>query len=284
MTNVSQYYKVSRRLKFAYAGNPRIYRLDSLTYLTDHAPKGGKPVRFGHPKIKIRLGGICVAVGIFCRISLPDAARAGEIDTLVFGSLDAGAATFMTAGAKVGLPSLDRDGAVVLASLGGGRQGERGPEGSVQRYTVLGAINFGYQWFFDWGVVAAFAGPEMTTQMLTDPNGPTLLPSRFGLRLHGEIWARPSEDTLLQGSVVAGTALDSVWARAALGYRLWDTYFGPEASLYTDASGFLKLNVGLHATDFTVGRISFRISAGIQSETGRRSVAPYTALSVWSPL
>ncbi len=241
-------------------------------------------MRVGHPQLKRLLRGICVAVGILFWISLVDVARAGEIDTLVFGSLDAGAATFMTAGAKVGLPSLDRDGAVVLASLGGGQQGERGPEGSVQRYTALGALVFGYQWLFEWGVVAAFAGPETTTQMLVEPNGPLRLPSRFGLRLHGEIWARPSEGTMLQGTVVAGTALDSVWARAAWGYRLWDTYFGPEASLYTDASGFRKLNVGLHATDFTVGRISFRISAGIQSETGRRSIAPYTALSVWSPL
>ena len=217
-------------------------------------------------------------------MGLADAPRASEIDMLVFGSLDAGAATFMTAGAKVGLPSLDGDGAVVLASLGGGRQGERGPEASRQRYSALGAIALGYQWFFGWGVVAAFAGPEMTTQILADPYGSTLLPSRFGVRLQGEIWARPSEDTLLQGSVVAGTALDSVWVRAAWGYRMWDTYFGPETSLYTDASGFRKLNLGLHGTDFTLGRFSFRISAGLQSETGRRSIAPYTTLSVWSPL
>jgi hypothetical protein len=253
-------------------------------HFTDHPPEGGKTVRVERPQLKQRGGGLCVAAGILCWVCLANAPRASEIDTLVFGSLDAGAATFMTAGAKVGLPSLNGDGAVVLASLGGGRQGERGPEASRQRYTALGAIAFGYQWFLGWGVVAAFAGPEITTQMLTDPNGSTLLPSRFGLRLHGDIWARPSEDMLLQGSVVAGTALDSVWVRAAWGYRLWDTYFGPEVSLYTDASGFRKLNLGLHGTDFTLGRFSFRISAGLQSETVRRSIAPYTALSVWSPL
>ncbi|MEL6062984.1 MULTISPECIES: cellulose biosynthesis protein BcsS [unclassified Methylobacterium] len=202
---------------------------------------------------------------------------------LLFGSLDAAANTFITVGAKVGLPSIDRDGTVALVSLGGGRQGERGSDGRRQRYTALGAIVIGYQWFFGWGVVAAFAGPEMTAQMLTASTGSTMLPPHFGLRLHGEVWARPTEGTLLQATVVAGTARESVWIRAAWGYRLWDTYLGPEASLYADASGFRKINLGLHAADFAIGCYSFRISVGVQSETDRRSVAPYMAISVWSP-
>lgn len=213
----------------------------------------------------------------------PTAICAGEIDTLLFGSLDAGASTFLTIGAKAALGSLDRDGFVALASLGGGRRHEHGSEGPRQRYTASAAAVFGYQWMFDWGVVAAYAGPEAVMEMLIDGLGPSALPARSGLRLHGEVWARPTEATLLQATAVAGSTRDSVWARLAWGYDLWGAYIGPELAGYTDATGYRKMSLGLHATDFALGRYSFRVSAGLQSETGRRAACPYLTLAVWSP-
>ncbi len=210
----------------------------------------------------------------------------------MFGSLDAGAATFATAGAKLGLGPLDHEGFAMLASVGGGRRDERGgcacaPHGgydlALTRYTVNGAVVLGYQWFFDWGVFSAFAGPEGTRDLLTDGRAVSALPARFGLRLHGEVWARPTGDTLVQATVIAGSARDSAWARLAWGYRLWGAYLGPEASLYTDYTGYQKWNVGLHATDFSISRYSFRVSAGVQTETSARRAAPYVALSVWTP-
>lgn len=230
-----------------------------------------------------RFASILKGAGFFCCACLPAAAHAGGIDTLLFGSLDAGAAAFVTVGAKIGLPTLAKDGAAVLASLGGGLHAERGPESTRRRYTALGAVVLGYQWFFDWGVIAAYAGPEASAQMLAERPGPTLPPPRLGLRLHGEVWARPTETTFLQGTVIAGTALDSFWARVALGHQLWDAYLGPEASLYADGTGYRKWNLGLQATDFVVGSINVRVSAGVQCETGRRAAAPYVTLSVWSP-
>lgn len=221
-----------------------------------------------------------------------DAAGAGEIDALVFGGLDAGAAAFATAGAKLGLGPLDHEGFAMLASVGGGRRDERGgcpcaPRGgydlALTRYTVNGAVVLGYQWFFDWGVVAAFAGPEGTRDLLTDGRALSALPARVGLRLHGEVWARPTETTLLQATAIAGSARDSVWARLAWGYRLWDAYLGPEASFYTDETGYRKWNLGLHATDFAVGRYSFRVSAGMQTETSARRISPYVGVAVWTP-
>lgn len=222
----------------------------------------------------------------------PKPVGASEIDALVFGSFDAGAATFVSAGVKLGLGPLDHEGFAMLASVGGGRRDERGgcacaPQGgydlALTRYTVNGAAVFGYQWFFDWGVVAAYAGPEGTRDLLTDGRALAALPSRFGLRLHGEMWARPTENTLLQTTLIAGSARDSAWGRLAWGYKLWDTYLGPEASLYTDYTGYRKLNFGLHATDFSISRYSFRVSAGMQTETNARRVSPYVALSVWTP-
>ncbi|MGH1571741.1 cellulose biosynthesis protein BcsS [Methylobacterium sp. P31] len=201
-------------------------------------------------------------------------AHATEIDTLLFGSLDAGAATFLTLGAKFGFASLDSDGFVALASLGGGHREERGSESPRHRYTLGAAMLVGYQWFFDWGVVAAFAGPEGTMETLVDGYGLATLPARFGLRLHGEIWARPTDATLLQATAVAGSTRDSLWARVAWGYCLWGAYIGPEMAVYADATGYAKWNLGLHGTDFVLDRYSIRASAGIQFEAGRREASP----------
>ena len=234
------------------------------------------------PKIAGRAPVLAVLLAGQAAVSHP--AGGSEIDTLLFGSLDAGGDTFLTVGAKVGLTSLAQDGFTALASVGGGRRAESGPDGPRTRYTVAAAALAGYQWVFDWGAVATFAGPEIAREMLIA--GPLFdaLPTRFGLRLHGEVWARPSEATLLQASAVAGSARDSLWARLAWGYRLWETYLGPEAALYTDGTGYAKWSLGLHGTDFALGRYSFRASAGLQSESGRGRACPYLSLSVWSPL
>ncbi|MCJ2143243.1 cellulose biosynthesis protein BcsS [Methylobacterium sp. E-066] len=202
----------------------------------------------------------------------------------MFGSLDAGAATFLTVGAKLGLGSLDHDGFTVLASVGSGRQRERGDFGLPRtRYTFSAAAVLGYQWFFDWGVAAIFAGPEGSIEMLADPRALAASPAAYGLRLHGEIWARPTENTLLQATAILGSTRSSLWTRLAWGYRSWDTYLGPELSVYGDETGYRKWNLGLHATDFAIARYSFRVSGGLQTESGRRRASPYVALAVWSP-
>lgn len=238
------------------------------------------------PRLTRGIGGLLLAIPALLagRACPASDARASEIDMLLFGSLDAGGDTFLTFGTKVGLTSLAQDGFTALASVGGGRRSEHGAEGARARYTVAAAAVAGYQWFFDWGVAAAYAGPEATTEMLVAGRDVDALPTRFGLRLHGEVWARPTDATLLQATAVAGSARDSLWARIAWGYRLYETYIGPEAALYTDTTGYAKWSLGLHATDFALGRYSFRASAGVQSEAARARARPYLTLSVWSPL
>ncbi|MCJ2057665.1 cellulose biosynthesis protein BcsS [Methylobacterium sp. J-048] len=217
-------------------------------------------------------------------IAAPASAVGGEIDALLFGSLDAGAATFLTVGAKLGLGPLDHDGFVALTSVGSGRQRERGDFGLPRtRYAFSAAAVLGYQWFFDWGVAAIFSGPEGSIEMLVDPRALAALPAAYGLRLHGEIWARPTENTLLQATAILGSTRSSLWTRLAWGYRAWGAHIGPEVSVYGDETGYRKWNLGLHATDFAIARYSFRVSAGLQTESGRRRASPYVALAVWSP-
>ncbi|GJE43371.1 cellulose biosynthesis protein BcsS [Methylobacterium soli] len=243
------------------------------------------PIRAGRPRWA------CLAGSLILLATGASAAEDG-VNALLFGSLDVAAATFATAGVKVALDRLDQPGFVALASAGLGRRFERSAcicgtrtgVASLARHTLLGSALIGYQWFADWGVVAAYAGPESSREAILDGNVLHVLPGRTGLRLQGEIWARPSPDTLVNAVAILGSARGDAWTRVALGYRLWDTYLGPELGLYADRTGYRKWNLGLHATDFALARFSLRVSTGIQFESSRGSGSPYVALSVWTGL
>lgn len=213
------------------------------------------------------------------------AAAETPVSTLLFGSLDAGSSVFTTVGVKHGFDRIDREGFALLGSAGLGVRTERAStgHGTQTRRTALGAALVGHQWFPDWGVVAAYAGPEGAIETLSAPGGTRVLPARFGLRVHGEIWARPTEATLLQATLIAGSTRASAWGRLAWGYRLWGAYLGPEIGLYVDGTGYRRGSLGLHATDFALGRFGLRASAGYAFETEVAGGGPYVALSVWTP-
>jgi hypothetical protein len=78
-----------------------------------------------NPTIGRKFAGITVMVAVGFATH-PRATSAGEIDTLLFGSLDASAATFLTLGVEAAWGARDQDGFVARASLGGGHRDERG--------------------------------------------------------------------------------------------------------------------------------------------------------------
>ncbi|MDR7038475.1 hypothetical protein J2X36_003241 [Methylobacterium sp. BE186] len=222
----------------------------------------------------------------------PLRAESYPLGTVVFGSLDAAPASFAASGLKLDLGHRGGSGPVILASAGMGRRFETalcfcGPRVTIARlarYTVSASALAGYQWAGDWGVAALYAGAESVLEALTDGSGFGLLPARFGLRLQGEIWAHPSPDTLVNGTLILGSARGDLWSRVALGHRIWDAYLGPEASLSADATGYGKWSFGLHATDIALWRYHLRVSAGVQFESGRRDPSPYVSLTVWTDL
>ena len=230
---------------------------------------------------------MCCAALCCGLVSNPAQSEGGPISALIFGSLDAGASSFITAGAKITFDGRDRDGFAILASGGGGARVERGPSirgisTSQTRLTALGAVLAGYQWFDEWGVVAAFAGPEGSIEVEQSVLGTLVVPVRYGLRLHGEVWARPTEKTLLTATAILGSTRQSAWVRLAWGYDVFGAYLGPEAALYVDGTGYSKLGIGVHATDFRIGDVSFRASLGYQTETDGGG-SPYVTLGVWQP-
>ncbi|GJE28255.1 hypothetical protein LKMONMHP_3122 [Methylobacterium organophilum] len=232
---------------------------------------------------------ILPVIHTLCLMMPPAIVRAEQdpVHTILFGSLDAGRSSFTSAGAKVGLAGHDREGIAVLVSLGGGVRRERGsgPASPVfLRATMLGSALAGYQMVRPWGVAALFAGPEATAEALAGIDAFQMLKPRVGLRLHGEVWARPSDDTLVTLTLILGSARSDAYGRASFGYRIWGAYLGPEAALYADRTGYLKWSVGVHATDFALGAVSFRVSAGLQGETGEDDPCGYLTLAAWTPL
>lgn len=218
----------------------------------------------------------------------PAMAEDTSLRTVLFSSLEAGASTFSTGGAKIAFDRFDRDGPVVLVSGGSGVRLEGGGRLPVLvRTTLLGAALGGYQFVQPWGVVTVLAGPELSAEMLTSAGGAMLLPLRSGLRLHGEVWARPTETTLATATVILGSARGDAWARLSWGYALFGAYLGPEASAFIDRTGYRKWSFGLHATDYAFGGYRFRLSAGYQFE-GRADASmrpsPYVGLAIWNAL
>ena len=229
-------------------------------------------------------------VGISFLLVRPARAEDDAVSALLFGSLDAGPSVFATGGAKIAFDRIDREGFAILASAGMGHRSERGPTAQAGgptravRWTTLGAALFGYQWFHDWGVLAVYAGPEGSAEALSCGCGTRTLPVRLGVRLHGEVWARPSEATLLNATLILGSARGDLWTRLAYGDRIHGVYVGPELAVYGDGTGYRKWSFGLHATDLVVAGLRLRIAAGYLLETQTQRGSPYVAVSAWMPL
>ncbi|GJD50956.1 hypothetical protein OPKNFCMD_3706 [Methylobacterium crusticola] len=214
---------------------------------------------------------------------------------MLFGSLDAGRSSFVAVGAKHAPGGPAADGFVALGSVGYGLRPERDYYGDprasagarpprVLRHTVLAGALGGWQWLHAWGVVTLFAGPELAFEVLDSAATKRLPAPAPGLRLHGEVWARPTGATLLTGTLIAGSARTTIWGRASWGARVLSFYVGPEAALYADRTGYRKWSLGLHATDVAVGRVRLRVSAGWVYEEQVRRPGVYGALAVWTPL
>lgn len=224
-----------------------------------------------------------------------DRARARDEDLFVrpedqrvvfFGSLDAGRSTFVSGGLKQTLTGpLDRPGFVAMEQVGFGVTRERfergGASASVMRYSTDGSATFGYQWTSPF-YLAALVGPEVKSEQLTLAGRfERVSKPRIGARAQVELWANPTPDTLLTGTLVAGSARTSVWARVSAGYRLFGKVFvGPEATIYTTPT-YSELRWGGHVTGLSLGILQLRVSGGVTHDDGRRGVSPYAGISAW---
>ena len=205
--------------------------------------------------------------------------------TVLFSSADAGSSGFLTVGVKRTLTgSLDESGPVALASIGAGGSPERmglpGLGDAAFRPAVQASALAGYQWALGRTFLSLFAGPELDRDRFPSAGGPAREATRIGARVHGEIWMHPTDDTLVTGTAIAGSARGHLWARASTGYKVWrDVFVGPEASLYR-TDGYREWRVGAHATGVQFRRFTFRLSTGWRREESSPKGGPYGGLSV----
>lgn len=211
--------------------------------------------------------------------------RDEDLHTVMFGSLDAGRSTFVSAGVKhTPLGPLDRDGIVIVETNGAGTNRERFRREvnlPAMRLTTQASALVGYQW--TGGIyLAALAGPDVSHEQLSVANRLYRVSQpRAGLRAQFELWANPTPETLVTGTVVVSSVRGSVWARGSAGYRLpGGAYVGPEATLYmTDT--YSETRLGVHVTSWRLGLLTLRASGGwMQADDGHRG-SPYVGLSGW---
>jgi hypothetical protein len=228
---------------------------------------------------------IASALGAACPVEAEDAKVAAPQRTVLFASIDAGSSGFATVGAKRTLiGTLDESGPVALASIGAGGSPER------MRSLQLGDAAFrpamqasalvGYQWALGRTFLSLFAGPELDRDRFSSAGGSAREETRLGARVHGEIWMHPTDDTLLTGTAIAGSARGHLWTRASAGYKVWrDVFIGPEASLYR-TDDYREWRLGAHATGVQLGRFTLRLSTGWRKEESSPRGGAYGGLSV----
>lgn len=237
-----------------------------------------------------RLSRICSAALSICCLASSAIAKDEAVSTVLFGSMDTGTSLFASGGFKAAPERVDREGIAMLAVAGAGARRERAPAPvngalpTLVRITGLAAALGGYQFFYDWGVLGLFAGPEVSVETVMGNGGFGAVETRFGARLQGELWARPSEDTLATVTVVMGSARWDAYGRVSAGYRLFGAYLGPKAAAYADRTRYARWSLGLHATDFGFGAFKFRLSGGCSVESETRRLGPYLSVAGWVPL
>ena len=216
--------------------------------------------------------------------------RPEDQHTVLFGSLDAGRSTFVSGGSKQTLTGpLDRSGFVAMEYTGYGLTQERlrsqDIDLPVRRFSFQTTALAGYQWAWNGLYVAALAGPEVLSDQLT-VNGriERFSQPRLGGRAQLEVWSNPTPETLLTGTVIAGSARTSIYARASAGVRAYaDVFVGPEVTTYMTPS-YSEIRWGAHVTGPAITIVNFRLSAGWIHDDAHRRGSPYAGLSAWMRL
>jgi hypothetical protein len=192
-----------------------------------------------------------------------------QLDTVLFGSLDAGRTGYASAGFKrTWFGPLDKDGLATLAAIGYGGAPERvdafGQTGF--RHKASASALIGYQWFRGPMVLAGFVGPELDYEQ--EPAGAAARP-RFGARAQAEFWAHPTPSTLVTVTAIAGSARGHLWTRASAGYAVWERVFvGPEAAFY-GTSDYREWRFGAHVTGLRLWGVTLRLSGGVGEFDGK---------------
>ncbi|MPZ40993.1 MAG: cellulose biosynthesis protein BcsS [Rhizobiales bacterium] len=102
----------------------------------------------------------------------------------------------------------------------------------------------------------------------SDPSNP-VVGSKAGVKVQGDIWINPTEQTLIYGLASYSTAFDTYYAIGRFGYDFMKTelFIGPEvAALGNDRTD--QQRVGVHLTGLRIGNGKVTLSGGWMHERG----------------
>jgi hypothetical protein len=207
------------------------------------------------------------------------------LSTVLFGSLEAGPTkTFLAVGLKKALTGgLATSGFRTLLKVGGSQEQARRERPHGLAYKSEAQALLGYEWRIGDTFVALYAGSDYEGEQREGPLG-TVMTSRYGARLQGDLWMTPTSATMLQAGAYVSTLDRRLWGRVAAGWLVPQTlqpgnlYLGPEIEAYR-AHDYTKLRLGLHLTGLRLFGVSWRISGGWQNTSDRPSEA-YATLGV----
>jgi hypothetical protein len=219
-----------------------------------------------------RLGRLALAGFLLSSAALArdgDGNSEDERYSVVFGGTDLGVSTHVSSGFKrsLGRP-LDKSAFILMGSSGAGILRDREMRGGrLSRTNYLSSqasLLVGYQWMTPLGAWALLGGAETDLRhALIDGAAAGPAEPRFGIRLQAEAWLHPSGRTLATGTVILGTAVPHLWARASWGWKAWrDAYLGPEAAVSLEPD-YREARLGLHATGLSIGRFTLRATGGL---------------------
>jgi hypothetical protein len=203
------------------------------------------------------------------------------VSAVLFGSLEAGASkTLATIGIKQawGGAGLDASGFRTLLKVGAAREAASRTRPRGIAYKAESQALFGYEWRFGDNFLALYAGSDVEGEYREQWNVSSYI-VRMGPRLQADLWARPTETTMVQAAAYVSSLDRRAWLRLAPGWTIREElYAGPEIELYRQ-HGYRKLRVGLHLTGLRLFGLTWRLAGGWQ-RTNHRASEAYATLGL----
>lgn len=237
---------------------------------------------------RIALAAVAVLAAASAFLHGPLPAQAAGGDTVIFGGLDLGASRYASAGFKRGIfgTPVDRTGFVAMGTLGMGSYPRTGA-GSGHGAGTLGEASLlvGYQSAREALTWGAYIGPEIGRHWHQPQTFRQRDDTRIGIRALLDLWMEPRQDMLVQATLAGGTAESHVYARFAVGWRIFGfAHLGPEAAAYAKP-GYREAKLGLHLSQIALGPAMLRLSGGWQwTDNGKPESGPYVSLAAYMPL
>lgn len=210
-----------------------------------------------------------------------DAASAARL--VLFGSLESGDGKMhASAGFKqaLGQSDLDTGGFRMMAKLGGSQEpGLRRPKRGTL-WKAEAQVLFGYEWRIGDVFLALYAGSDAEAEYYRDA---MLIAYRVRLapRVHADLWATPTERTMVQASAYVSALDFRAWGRLTGGWAVAPSlYLGPEIEAYRQTD-YAKLRLGAHLTGVEALGGRWRLSVGWEKARGRPAQTYVTLGAHW---